>query len=504
MSPPHIDMIEDEEVGNDSSLDASSIDYVKKTSKRTKSFIIAVAAVAAFGGLVFGYDIAGAGGTFLMPGFQEHFGWCQENCTAADEKAINRDQGMINGMFGAGATVGAVGSQWLADKYGRRVCMFSAALTFTVGAALQASAVNMDMMWVARVIAGLGIGSLSMASPVYIAELTPEHARGWLTTLWQLAITFGILVASAANLGLEKWSDGWRISYGGNIVFSVFLMGALLFMPESPRWLVANGREDLAREAMMLSRFPEEVDDEMRELARECDAEKELGVASWSELLSTANKIRYRLFLGIALFAVQQLSGINAIMFYAPTILKRFFGSTNAIIGTFVLNTINFLATFITIAWVDKYGRVLLLVCGGLVMTISLVVNAILSSPQLQESEAVGYLVVVFSAVYIVGFAASWGPLCWVVCAEYFPLRARGKATSITSTTNWLFTTLVGAIFPLASTASLSGCFGFFSAIIFAGSLMVYLFMAETSQRTILEIDEAYADHKPKLIRKLL
>ena len=196
----------------------------------------------------------------------------------------------------------------------------------------------MPVLQAARVIAGFATGSLSMCSPVYTVELVPEHVRGVLPTLWQLAITFGILVASTANLGLQKWSEGWRISYGGNILFSVFLMGGLVFMPESPRWLVGHGRVEEAREAMSTTRYPEEVEAEMEELDLECKAEQERGVTSWSDVFYVEHKMRYRLLLGIALQTTQQMCGINTIMFYAPTILHNFFGANEAIVGTFLLN----------------------------------------------------------------------------------------------------------------------------------------------------------------------
>ena len=193
--------------------------------KRTKPFIVLVALCAALGGLIFGYDIAGAGGTFVMDGFKEHFGWtCPVDeplnvtgCTNATQSEIDRDQGLINGLFGVGATIGAGLGPGLADGYGRRMCLYVASGVFIFGAAMQAGAPDMNVMWAGRVFSGLGIGALSMSVPVYIAELAPEHARGKLATLWQLAITVGILIASAANLGLREWDDGWRISYGGNV-----------------------------------------------------------------------------------------------------------------------------------------------------------------------------------------------------------------------------------------------------------------------------------------------
>jgi len=465
------------------------------SAKKTKPFIVLVAICAALGGLIFGYDIAGAGATFLMPGFIEHFGW-----DAATTGEIDRDKGLINGLFGAGATIGAVASPWLADRFGRRMCLFAATATFILGASLQTAAPTMAVMFAGRIFSGYGIGGLSMCSPVYIAELAPEHVRGMLATLWQLAITAGILIASAANIGLQNWDEGWRLSYGGNILFALVLASALICMPESPRWLEGHGHEDKAEEALRKIRYEDEIEAEIKEIRAECAHEEELGDASWREVFAVDNKMRYRLLLGIGLQSVQQLSGINAIMFYAPTILAKFFGNRESIMGTFVLNAINFLSTFITVYAVERAGRVKLLVSGGVVMMLALVANTVLSA--VPQSAAIGYAVVLFAAIYVVGFAYSWGPVVWVVCAEFFPLRPRGKATGLTTMSNWMWTTIVGAVFPAASTASLTGCFAFFAGITLAGTLMVYLFMAETAKRTILQIDEAYALHRPELIRK--
>lgn len=456
------------------------------------------------GGLIFGYDIAGAGATFVMDGFKMHFGWtCSADdpgCVPVSDEQQSVQQGLINGLFGAGATIGAIISPNFADRLGRRMTLGLATAVFIFGATLQAAAVNMVMLQVARVFSGYGIGSLSMTSPVYIAECAPEHARGKLGTLWQIAITSGILIASAANLGLQHWSDGWRVSYGGNIIFALMLLGALAFMPESPRWLAARGRDDHARASLAKLRYDHEVDEEHEKMKVEVEEEKTLGVSTWKEVFAVENKMRYRLYLGIGLQGIQQLSGINAIMFYAPKILETFFSEEAAVYGTFVLNVINFLATFITLWAVDKYGRVILLFSGGIICTCSLIANSILSS--VNQTETIGYIVILFSAIFIIGFAYSWGPVVWVVCSEMFPLRARGKATGVTTMTNWLCTTIIGAVFPIASDASLSGCFGFFAFMIFLGTWMVYFLEAETANRSVLEIDEEFKNHKPMAKRE--
>jgi SP family sugar:H+ symporter-like MFS transporter len=472
--------------------------------KRTRPFIILVAICAALGGLIFGFDIGGAGGTFVMSGFKEHFGWecapTATDCTPASYQQIHLDQGLINGLFGAGATVGAVASPWMVDTYGRRLGLFVASVVFIFGAGMQAGAPTMTVMWIGRVFSGLAIGSLSLTAPVYIAELSPEHVRGRLSTLWQLAITGGILLAAAANLGLQHWDQGWRISYGGNIVFALVLVAALAFMPESPRWLAAQGRDEQARMVLSQVRFPDEIEGEANELLKESEDEKERGVATWREVFQVDNKMRYRLFLGVGLQSVQQLSGINAIMFYAPNILKEFFGEADSILGSIVLYFVNFASTFICIYAVERMGRVKLLLSGGLVMLVSLIANALLASRE--QTPVVGYIVVAFAAIFIVGFAYSWGPIVWTFCAEAYPLRARGKATGLTTMSNWIWTTIIGAVFPAASHASLWGCFAFFAVVISIGTIMVYLYMAETAKKTIIEIDESYKKHQPELVRK--
>jgi SP family sugar:H+ symporter-like MFS transporter len=474
-------------------------------SPRTKPFIVVVACCAALGGLIFGYDIAGAGATFVMDGFQRHFGWeCAPSdldCTPASTGEIDRDKGLINGLFGVGATFGAIINPYFAEKYGRRPCLFLSTLVFIVGASIQTAAPLMWVMWLGRVFSGMGIGMLSMCVPVYIAECAPEHQRGTLGTLWQVAVTAGILIASAANLGLKEWDEGWRLSYGGNLIFAFILLACLVVMPESPRWLAGHASDEDLTLALKKLRYDDEVETEKQKLNQEVEEEKSRGVATWREVFSTSNTMRRRVLLGMSLQAFQQLCGINAIMFYAPDILNTFFTEDQAIAGTFYLNTVNFLATFIAVAAIDKFGRVKLLLSGGIMMFFALLINAILSS--LDQTLTVGWCVLVFASFFIIGFAFSWGPVVWVVCSEMFPLRTRAKAVGLTTMMNWFCTTIMGGVFPAASRASLSGCFAFFAAAIAVGMVTVYLFLAETANKTILEIDEAYKAHKPALKRKV-
>merc|ERR1712157_177682 len=475
---------------------------------RTKGFVVAVAAVAALGGLIFGYDIGGAGVTFVMDGFRTHFGWtCAADdvaCVPATQKQEDIEKGLINGLFGAGAALGALFAPTVFNSYGRKLTLSVGAIVFTIGAALQAGAINMMMLIIPRLLSGAGIGVLSMCSPVYIAEVAPEHRRGQLATLWQLAIVTGIVLVSILNIWLAEWDEGWRISYGGNIVFSVALAALMTIMPESPHFLMSKHRHEDARAALATVRFEDQIEDELKQLENEVRMTKDLGEASWSEVFDNGNaKMRFRTLTGCALQTIQQLSGINAIMFYAPVIFNKFWGPAGGIYGSLALNVINFFSTFITIATVERWGRVLILFSGAILMSFALTGCAIMNAIDPDgTSNAVGVSVLLFCALYVVGFAYSWGPIVWVVCAEMFPLRQRGKATSLTTFTNWFWTTVVGAVFPLASTASLEGCFGFFAGVVFVASFFVYFFLPETANRTATEIDEEYEKHKAEFPRK--
>lgn len=249
-------------------------------------------------------------------------------------------------------------------------------------------------------------------------------------------------------------------------------------------------------------RFEDQIEWELEQLEMEAKAAEETGEASWGEVFDNSNsRMGYRVFVGCALQSIQQLSGINAIMFYAPRILEGFFGATGSIYGALALNIVNFFSTFITILTVERWGRVMILFSGAIVMFIALVPNAVLSGLE-DQTTAVGIGVMVFCALYVIGFAYSWGPIVWVVCAEMFPMKTRGKATSLTTFTNWFWTTVVGVIFPIASSASLAGCFGFFAGVVLIATFFVYFKLPETANRTATEIDEEYETFKSEFPRK--
>ena len=292
---------------------------------------------------------------------------------------------------------------------GRRVAIIIASALFTAAAAVQTASVNMDMMYAGRFFGGMAIGMVSTIVPMYISECAPEHFRGQLSTMWQLAVTVGIVIAGALNIPLATWEEGWRISYGGNIVFSLALLILMTFsMPESPRWLVANGKTDQATKVLNRLRFPFEVPLEIEEIQSKVDEEKANGKGSWLDLFRNDNRMCYRTLLGAGLQLFQQLSGINAIMFFAPAMFSRFFSTEAALYGTLAINVVNHFATYITFGTVDRFGRVALMVSSGAGMVVSHIIVGSLAT--MEETQQVGIAIIAFSCFFVIFFCLRLGP----------------------------------------------------------------------------------------------
>lgn len=468
------------------------IDLPSPDSRPIKPYVWAVALVAAVGGLVFGIDIGGSGGTFIMDPFRSFFGWDHES-----DEEIARQEGNINAFFTAGAAVGAIPSGPIADKIGRRPCIIFGSAVFSAGAFLQLFTPNLDVLYLGRAIGGAGVGLLSATVPVYISECAPQRARGSLSTLWQLAITFGIVLISVLNIPLSTWHHGWRASYGCNGFLSIFLVVQMFAMPESPRYLATNGQEARLREVLARLRHADEVEAEVADISAKVAEERAAGEGAWRDLAGVG--VRRRVGIGVGLQVLQQFSGINAIMFFAPQIFTTYFSARVSLYGTIAINLVNFLATFITVLGVDKLGRVSLLVVGAASMCVCHIIVAGLASG---SGTGVGVGILVLTCLFVISFAYSWGPVCWVVCAEIFPLRLRSKATAVTTAANWTAATVLGKSFPLLANRSLPAAFGLFAAVCAGATSFVYLVLPETAGLTLEQMDRAFDQHRPALRRR--
>ncbi|ORY00514.1 sugar transporter [Basidiobolus meristosporus CBS 931.73] len=445
------------------------------------------AGIASIGGLLFGYDVGVISGVLDMEAFHIQFQY-----TSAFSK------GFIVSSLTLGCFVGSLAAYFVADFYGRRFSIICGGIIFTIGGVVQTSAFSLGQLYAGRILSGLAIGVLSMTVPLYQSEIAPKHIRGSLVGFHQLAITFGILVSFFVNYGSSFLSGNitWRLPLAMQIAPSVVLVFCMLFLPKTPRWLVSQGRKDEALK--VLKKICLTPDDELIEIELNIQFEREIGPGSWSELLGP--NLFIRLLIGVSIQAFQQLTGINAIMYYAPLILHSLgFGDSGArLLATALNGVVNFVFTIPCIIFLDKLGRRILLLVGSIVMAITMSVLAAIfavytpTDPQ-QQTYSYACLAIIFCFVAV--FAFTWGPIGWVYPSEIYPNRVRAKCLSITTATNWTFNFLVGLIVPKLMESikwGLYGIFALFGLIMFTN---VFFFVPETKGLSLEEIDQMF-DYK--------
>lgn len=460
---------------------ATTADRAEPARPSTSRWLIGVAAVVMTAGLLFGYDqgvIAGA-----LHGLKSDF----DIGTTVTE--------IITSWVTLGALGGALVAGFLADRWGRRTTILAAAVLFTAGAIVEAVAPGPGVLVVGRLIVGFGVGVASVAAPLYAAEMAPAHLRGRFVSMYQLAITIGILVAYVVDQALTD-SDAWRAMLGASAVPGVLLLVAMWPMPDSPRWLLSKGRRDEAADALTKVEPDVSVDARLADVQAALDADREQ--VSWKGLL--APELRRPLQIGILLALFQQITGINAIIYYANEIFGDAGFDTpqeQAAATTWTIGVVNVVATFIAIAFVDRFGRKPLLRAGLVGMALSLTVVGIGFRVLEGETGNAGgadsfgaILTLGGLIVFIASFAFSLGPIVWTVINEIYPSKVRGRAVSVATAVNWgsawlvsqFFLTLVDAI----GQAGTFWLFAGFSAVAFA---WVTRAVPETKGRTLEEIE---------------
>jgi SP family arabinose:H+ symporter-like MFS transporter len=433
-------------------------------------------AVAALGGLLFGYDTAVISGAigFLQTKFE---------LTAA-MKGWAASSAIIGCIFGA------LIAGWAADKFGRKKALLVTAVLFAISAIGSAVPSNLTQFAIFRLIGGLGIGAASMVSPLYITELAPANIRGRLVSYYQLAIVVGILVIFFVNAliqasGGEEWNIeyGWRYMFGSEIIPATCFFISLLFVPESPRWLAKENRDAEAIQVLSRINSKTTANKILQEVKNTLNEEE----GTIKELF--AGRFRKAAFVGIILAIFSQVQGINAIMYYAPEIFKQVGSGTGAAFQqTIIVGIVNLLFTFVAIWLVDKAGRRALLLYGGGGMAVSLLMVGL--AFHLQWT---GVIVLSFILVYIACFAASFGPVTWVVISEIFPIKMRGVAMSAATFALWVAVYLVTQLFPIMleeTGAAETFLIFFFMAIL--GLIFTFTQIPETKGRTLEEIEKAW------------
>jgi len=460
---------------------------------RITKWLVGIAAVVMLAGLLFGYDqgiIAGA-----LAGIKSDF----HPSTFVIE--------IITSWVTLGALAGALVAGTLADRFGRRLTVITAAVLFTCGAIVEAAAPGSATLTVGRLVVGFGVGVASVAAPLYASEMAPTRLRGRFVSMYQLAITIGIFVAYAVTQGLAA-DHSWRLLLGLSVVPGVLLLLAMLPLPDSSVWYVKVGRRDEAAKALHEVRPDEDVDADLREITASLGEHQ----ASWGEVFSAS--WRYPLFLGVGLAILQQLTGINAVIYYANNIFAAAGFETpqqQMAATTWSIGAVNVAATFIAVAFVDRLGRRPLLLYGLVGMGLSLVVMGscfyrlahvtIDSTSGANQPSNAAIVLLVAMVVFIGSFAFSLGPVVWTVINEIYPSTVRGRGVAIATAANWGAAWLVTQFFlSLTEWIGEVGTFYLFAGMCAVSFVFVWFLLPETKGKTLAQIQQMWLDRaaRPK------
>ncbi len=430
----------------------------------------------ALGGLLFGYDLGVVAGALLL--IKPEMG-----LTAIEV-------GFVTSSLLVGCMIGALGCARLADALGRRGLVVVAGTVFALGCLVAAIAPNLAIIVTGRFVMGLAVGALSVTVPIYLSEIAPARVRGGLSGLNQLMISSGILVAYLVNLGLSGPGQ-WRYAFGLALVPAIALVIGVYFQPESPRWLMRRGQVDAAR--AVLARITDDVDTEVGRI-REVLA----GPARPSvRVLLGDRRLRRVLLVGVGIAFLQQVIGINTIIYYAPTILTALgFGRSAALLANAGLGALTVVVTVIMLLVVDRIGRRRPLIYGAIAMAVAMAALGTVFSVVgfsvvgLKSSGAAGWLAIGCLALFKISFSMSWGGMAWILLGEVFPLNVRGTAMSMATFANWAGNLFVGLFFPVLLGVGTGVVFYLFAAIGVISCAFAIRFVPETRGRTLEQIEQ--------------
>ncbi|CAN6219142.1 unnamed protein product [Urochloa humidicola] len=470
-------------------------------------FVFLACLVASSGGLIFGYDIGISGGVTSMDPFLIRF---FPSVYSAELDVVETNQyckfdseilTLFTSSLYLASLVASIVAGYVTNKCGRRASMLGGGLIFLAGAILNGFAQNVAMLIAGRIFLGVGVGFSSQAVPLYLSEMAPAKMRGMLNISFQLMITIGILAANLINYFTAKISGGWgwRISLGLAAVPAVIMAGGSVFLPDTPNSLVARGKYEEARRMLRRIRGTDDIGLEFDDLIAAREAIKAVE-NPWSTLLE--RRYRPQLAMAVLIPTLQQLTGINVVMFYAPVLFKTIgFGGTASLMSAVITGGVNMFATFVSIATVDHLGRRKLFLQGGIQMTIAQFVLGTLIAikfgtsgvAEISRSYAIG--VVLCICVFVAAFAWSWGPLGWLVPSEIFPLEIRPAAQSVVVVFNMIFTFAIAQVFLMLLCRLKFGLFYFFGAWEIVMTAFVFFFLPETKGMPIEEMDKIWAKH---------
>jgi sugar porter (SP) family MFS transporter len=443
-------------------------------ARHVRRHVAISAAITALGGLLFGYDTGVVSGALLF--VKKDFGGLS-----------SFQQELVTSLLLVGAAIGALMAGRVADRIGRRPTVMITALVFIVGVLLAALTPTYPVLLIARVVIGLAVGAASAIVPLYIGEIVPPRVRGGLVSLNQLAITTGILVSYLIDYGLSS-SGNWRLMFGLAVIPAAALLAGMSFQRESPHWLIRQGREDEARAVLRELRGAGDIEAEITEV-REVSQRQ----GGTRELLS--RNVRPLLYVGVLLAVFQQITGINTVIYYAPSLLQDAgFGNSAALLANVVNGAVNVGMTIVAVWLLDRAGRRPLLLAGTVGMAAGMVITALAFLGGSQLTGTLAIVAVLGLLVYTGSFAIGLGPVFWLLIAEIYPLKIRGAAMSVASMANWAANFLVTVSFlTLLNAISGVGVFFLFGFLTLVALAYFWRRVPETKGRSLQQIERDLA-----------
>lgn len=479
-------------------------------AKQNKSLVIIIAAIAATGGLLFGFDTGVISGA--IPFFQKAFNisdsWIEIITTA----------GLV------GAVIGAMSSGRIADIVGRRKVILTAAIIFIIGAIWSGASTGPVMLVFARLFLGVAIGVSSFAVPLYIAEISPTKSRGTMVSLFQLLITIGIMVsylsdsAFAVPDGSPAFTSCWRPMFFVGVIPALIMFIGMIFLPETPRWLISKGHEDKCRDVLQKVEDPGLVEEVISRMKADLEADRANKVR-WNEVFR--KWLRVPLIIAVGIMFVQQFTGINTIIYYSPKIflMSGFADAQAAVWASVSVGVVNVAFTILSLFMIDKLGRRKLYFIGVTGLVVALLAMGTCFALQTTLGDSIKWVTISLIWVYIAFFAISLGPLGWLIISEVFPLSVRGIGSSIGALSNWLFNGVVAfTFFKLVKGLTLpgssivlkgedlgnpAGAFFLYALVGIISIVWGYFFIPETKNITLEKIEEQWRQGtRPKDIHK--
>nr|WP_294895349.1 sugar porter family MFS transporter [uncultured Pedobacter sp.] len=445
-----------------------------QTQKYHSSYIVGISFISALGGYLFGFDFAVISGAlpFLRTEFMLNAWW----------------EGFLTGSLALGCIAGCLIAGKFADKYGRKPGLSLAALIFSVSSLGMAFSGNLSVFVIMRFAAGIGVGMASMLSPMYIAEVSPAEVRGRNVAINQLTIVIGILVTNLVNYQLGDYGpDAWRWMFGLGLIPALLFFIGVLWLPESPRWLINAGRTEKAKKVLLKIGSQEFVDQTIVEVERTTEGGEKPSLKMVFE-----KSVRPAVIIGISLAVFQQLCGINVVFNYTSTIFESVGADLNRqLFETVAIGIVNLVFTLVAMWQVDKLGRRPLMLIGSLGLSVVYIILAFLL--QHQASPA---MVSIFVLIAIAMYACSLAPVTWVLISEIFPNKIRGLASSVALIALWGAYFILVFTFPvLAKYLGTFGPFYLYAVICFLGFLFVKTEVKETKGKTLEELEDNFISH---------